>query len=240
MESTPSTNETSTSGTATTAATEAADQLKNTLTSADTGVQQGIQALGLVHQARLSQANRTVAVLTAQYGASDPRVVVAQAAVAATKTTIARVSLAQRQLAVPAVQVASTGWALQGYVLDSQWQPQAKYTVFLVDANKAFLKQYGFAYTDDTGYFLLNNAGAAGEAAPATQLFVEVANADANPVYLSSTAFQPVLGTASFQTIVLPAGGQPIGDPPAAIREVALPGKEAQPPAGTNPSGSAK
>jgi hypothetical protein len=212
-------------------ASQAAEQLKTTLTAADSSVNQGIQTLGFVHQARLSQASRTVAALTAQYGANDPRVQAAKAAVTATKTTIARVSMVGQQAAAPTVQVAKAGWALQGHVFDAQLQSAAKFTVFLVDANKTFLQQYGFAYTDDTGYFLINYAG--GQAPSAPPLFIEVANTDANPVYLSSTAFQPVLGAASFQNIVLPADGQPIGDPPEAIRAVALPGKNAQSQPGT-------
>lgn len=235
MDTTPGSNETNTS-----TATQATEQLKTALGSADSSVNQGIQSLGLVHQARLSQASRTVAALTAQYGASDPRVQAAQASVAVTKTTIARVSMVRQQVAVPAVQVAATGWALQGLVLDAQLQPAAKFTVFLVDAKKAFLPQYGFSYTDDTGYFLINYAGGQAPAATATQFFVEIANTDADPVYLSSTAFQPVPGTASFQNIVLPAGGQPIGDPPQAIRDVALPGTAVSAQPVTKPSSPAK
>ncbi len=64
-------------------------------------------------------------------------------------------------------------------------------------------------------------------AQPATQtsspLFVEIANANAQPVYLSTTAFQPTLGAATYQNITLPAGEAPIGDPPPAIRRIALP-----------------
>src|SRR5271157_1856976 len=135
MESIPSSNQTTTS-----TATQAAEQLKKSLSLADTQVQQAIQGLGFVHQARLSQASRTVADLKAQFGAEDPRVKAAEASVTAMKTTIARVAIVRRQLAVPAVQVAKTGWALQGHVLDAQLQPVARFTVFLVDANKIFLK----------------------------------------------------------------------------------------------------
>src|ERR1039458_8246273 len=107
--------DTTPSGSANTSdASQAAEQLKTTLTAADGSVNQGIQSLGLVHQARLSQASRTVAALTVQYGANDPRVQAAQASVTATKTAIARVSMVRQQVAVPAVQVATTGWALQG------------------------------------------------------------------------------------------------------------------------------
>ena len=92
-----------------------------------------------------------------------------------------------------------------------------------MDADKTYLQQYGFAYTDDTGYFVINYAGDTGQTAEAPQLFLEIANTDAKPVYLSSTAFQPVVGAATSQNIVLPAGEQPIGDPPPEIRAVALP-----------------
>ena len=224
-----STATTGTAADATPTAAQAAAQLKTTLTAADTDATQHIQNLGLVHQARLSQATRTAAALTTQYGASDPRVQAAQASVTAIQTTVARVSLVSQQLAAPAVQVASAGWALQGFVLNAQLQPAARFTVFLVDADKTYLRQYGFAYTDDTGYFLINYAGDTGQTPPATQqLFVEIANTDAKPVYLSSTAFQPVVGTATFQNIVLPAGEQPIGDPPKEIRAVALPNTKKQ------------
>lgn len=248
MDTTPSSNAANTSETTTATATQAAEKLKTTLSSADSSVNQGVQTLGLVQQARLSRASRTAAALKAQYGANDPRVKAAEASVTATQTTIARVAMVRQQLAAPVVQVAKTGWALQGYVLDTTYKPMAKFTVFLVDANHEFLKQYGFDYTDDTGYFLINYAGDSGQAGqtaptPAgatTQLFIAVVNAEAKPVYLSSTAFQPVLGTATFQNIVVPAGGQTLGDPTPAIRAVAFPGKDAQAQPGTTPSKTSK
>ncbi len=212
-----------------------ADQLKSALATADSKVAQGIQNLQSVHQARLAQANRTVAVLKAQYGADDPRVKTAEAAVAARTTTIGRISMVQQQLAVPAVQVAAAGWALQGRVLDSNLQPLPRFTVFFVDADKDFLKQYGFAYTDATGYFLLNYAGGDSPTAAAPQLFLEVADTQANPVYLSATPFTPVAGATSFQNVVLPPAGQPIGDPTEAIRAVAMPGRQTKPKSGGPP-----
>jgi len=258
MDTTSNSNATNTTETSASTASQAAERLKTTLSTADSNVNQGIQTLGLVHQARLAQASRTVAALTAQYGASDPRVKVAQASVTAIKTTIGRVSVVKQQLAAPVVQVAATGWALQGYVLDANYQPQAKFTVYLAGANHEFLKPYGFAYTDATGYFLLNYPGDSGEAVTGAQtvlgaqaghtvqagqtpqLFVAAVNSDAMPVYLSATAFQPVLGTATFQNIILPAGGQTLGDPNQPIRAVAFPGKDAEAQTGAPPSTPAK
>jgi len=100
--------------------------------------------------------------------------------------------------------------------------------VFLVDAAKAYQQAYGFAYTDDTGYFLLNYAGSdpasSDKSATATQaqpeIFVAITDSKARPVYLSPTAFQPALGSATYQNIV---HGKAIGAPPGQIRAVSLP-----------------
>jgi hypothetical protein len=111
-------------------------------------------------------------------------------------------------------------------------QPVAGFTVVLVDGQKTYRQIYGFAYTDDTGYFLLSYAGSKSQSlgqtqgAAAPELFIEVANAKVLPVYLSSIPFQPTLGSATYQNVILPSGGQPIGDPPEAIRKVALPSKK--------------
>jgi hypothetical protein len=209
------------------------------LSSADSTASQRIQNLSLVHQARLSQLTRTAASLTAKYGASSAQATTAQAAVTASKATIARVAIIKQQAATPAPQVASTGWALHGRVFNADLQPVSGYTVFLVDAQNAYQSAYGFAYTDSTGYFQLNFAGtpatgkgqkaqqaALSTAQTSSELFVEIANSKSQPVYLGMTAFQPNLGTATYQNVTLAAGEKPIGDPPDAIRKVALPKAE--------------
>jgi hypothetical protein len=116
--------------------------------------------------------------------------------------TVPNPALAQKN--APKVKVAPAGWALQGRVYNAQLQPVAGFSVFFVDASGKYLPQYGFAYTDSTGYFLLNYAGSNGHAPAAQQLFIEVANTSATPVYHSSTPFQPVYGTATYQSITLP------------------------------------
>jgi hypothetical protein len=201
--------------------------------SADSTACQRIQTLGFVHQARLSQLNRTVATLTAQYGANSAQVKAAQAAVASAKVTIARLAMLKDQASTAVPPVTATGWALYGHIYNAQLQPVSAYTVFLVDGEKTYQQGYGFAYTDATGYFLLSYAGTQtqsqgqsqtqGEAAP--QLFLEIANAKGQPIYLSATQFKPALGSATYQNVTLPSGEQPIGDPPQAIRNIAMPGK---------------
>jgi|GEM_PF-2261049 len=58
---------------------------------------------------------------------------------------------------------------------------------------------------------------------PTPTLYLEIANTEGQIVYLSKTAFQPTLGQATYQNIQLAAGTPVIGNPPAALRGVALP-----------------
>jgi hypothetical protein len=215
-------------------------QITSGLTTADGAVTQSTADLKLVHQARVANLTRTAAFLAKKYGATDPRVKAAQDAVAAGNITVARVSMTHQQLSTVAPQVAANGWSLYGRVFNSHLQPAAGYTVFLVDAQKTYQQTYGFSYTDSTGYFQIDYAGAKAGTAPtgkstagakaaaaaALQVFVEIVNASAQPVYLNATAFQPVTGKATYQNIVLPVGEKPIGDPPAEIRAVAIPNAE--------------
>jgi hypothetical protein len=213
-------------------ASQISGELTTGLAGADSIAAERVQSLQWVHQARAAQLSRTAATLKAQLGADNAEVKAAEAAVAAANTTAARVSLLHRQLTTVDPQVSKNGWALHGRVFDAQLQPVSGFTVFLVDANKTYQQAYGFAYTDDTGYFLLQYAGpssAQSKSEPAIQadaqpqLFIEIADTNALPVHLSATHLQPAAGTATYHNIALPEGDPALGDPPPEIRNVALP-----------------
>jgi hypothetical protein len=217
-------------------------QISSNLAAADDVAAQRVQTLAWAHQARAAQLSRSAASLKARYGPNDPGVKSAEAVVAAATATAAQVAVVRHQVTTADPQVAANGWALHGRVFDAQLAPASSYTVYLVDSSKTYQQAYGFAYTESTGYFLLNfpgPAGASGQTAAAApgqtpskaapqgattpELFVEVADTKAQPVFLSATAFRPVIGSATYQNVVLPAGQQPIGDPPPEIRQVAMP-----------------
>jgi hypothetical protein len=193
---------------------------------ADTISSSTLQQLSQVQQARVTRLSRTANAAVAQYGANSAQAVQAQASVAATKVQVARLVVAGQQASTPAPTVAADGWALQGRVYDSNLNPLASYSVYLVDSQKNYLSAYGYASTDSTGYFLINYAPASSPTSGASTpppMFISVADAKGNPVYLSATAFVPTQGSAVYQTINLPAGGAELGDPPAAVKAVAQP-----------------
>jgi hypothetical protein len=216
-------------------ASQISSELTAGIASADSMAAQRVQNLQWVHQARASHLSRTAAGLNAQFGPNDPGVKAAEAATAAANATAARVTMVHQQLTTVDPEVAPKGWVLHGRVFDAQLKPVSGFTVFLVDAKKTYQQAYGFAYTNDSGYFLLNYAGPdpvsqdkSQAAAPATQpqLFIEIANKKALPVFLSTTAFEPVEGAATYQNITLPDGDEAIGEPPPEIRDIALPSQK--------------
>jgi hypothetical protein len=208
------------------------------LSTADSTATQAVQVLSNINNARLAQQTRNAASITARFGAGSAQAVAAEAMVTASKATVARVAIINQQVSTGTPQVPATGWALYGHVYNAQLRPVSAYTVFLVDAKNAYQSAYGFTYTDSTGYFLISFAGEPASSqsptressqpaptAPQTlpQLFIEIVNSNALPVYLSKTAFQPTVGAATYQNVTLPAGEAPIGDPPPEIRRIALP-----------------
>ena len=156
------------------------------VSAADTQAATSVSTLGLIQQARLTNQNRAVALAEAQFGKTSTQATAATQAVTATQAASARINVLSQQVSTAQPTVSATGWALHGRIYSSALAPLPGYAVFLVDAQKNYQSAYGFSYTDNTGYFLISSNGgtAAGQqAAPAaTQLFVQVADASANPV----------------------------------------------------------
>lgn len=219
---------------------------------ADTRSAYAVSTLTLIHQSRLSNQKRAATLAVAVYGADSSQAAAAQKTVTATTTTAARLAALTQQVNTPAPTVAATGWVLHGRVYSSDFAPVSGYAVFFVDAQKNYLSDYGYSYTDETGYFLISSTGPAGGAsqsgepqvgasqAAATQLYIQITDAKANPVLLSQAAFVPVIGKATYQSIILPAGDNKLGDLPADIRAVALPDLSKTAPAQNAPNSGAE
>jgi hypothetical protein len=207
-------------------------QLTEAFAHADEAAAERVQHLQWVQQARVSQLSRTAAELKAVYGANDADVKRAEAALSAAKAVNSHLAVVHQQMTTPEPDVAPGGWVLHGRVFTAERKPVQGFTVFLADDAKAFQEEYGFSYTDAGGYFLLRYQGsgtASGEKsttarqAQLPELFIEVTDLKARPVYLSATPFQPVTGAAAYQNIFLSEAARPIGEPPAGARRAAVP-----------------
>jgi hypothetical protein len=173
-------------------------------------------------------------VVAAHYGAASPEATAAQAALSASQAVAVRSDVVNRQLNTPAPAVPAGGWVLYGHVYDANGAPVSAQTVFLATAQGAFQSEYGYAYTDDTGYYSLTvdapavapappPAGNGPAAASTPELCLAVTNQKRQLVYLSSTPFEPTAGTATYNYAHLSAGGQTIGVPPRGAKNPAPP-----------------
>lgn len=195
-----------------------------TLTAADSMSADRLEQLSLVHQARISQLNRTVVSLTAQYGAGSSQVIAAKAAVTGAKSIVTRLGLVTQQAAATAPTVTTTGWAVYGHVYSAVSKPLSGFCVFLVDDEKNYQSAYGFAFTDSTGSYTINYQGtASGKAAAIPQVFLAVTNAKAQLVNLGTSALALTTGAALYADIQLLTGEPVLGILPTEIQNVAVP-----------------
>src|SRR5271166_2907495 len=130
--------------------------------AADSLAAERLQTIGKLHQARIARLAREAAGLSAEGDAAAASLAETEAEIAAEKTTVAKAAMLSQRAATADPQVSASGWALHGRVYSSDLAPAAGCTVFLVDPQNAYQGAYGFAYTDATGYFVLNGAPAHG------------------------------------------------------------------------------
>ena len=192
----------------------------------DSQTAQQYTGLAQIRRARVNQLQRQIAVLTNIYGADDAGVLALQASLRDQQAFAAKLSVVSDAASSAAPTAPANGWVLYGRVRHADLTPAPRLTVFLADPNRAWLKKYGYAFTDDTGFFTLTYAPAApvgkkarsADAAdsavqiPALTVYVEVSNADCKLVYLDDTLQSIATGTVVYRDILLPAGA--LGNPP--------------------------
>ena len=218
-----STNDSSTTNAPSTYAAKLLAALQVSMSGAGDRATQAVQNLGLVQQARLAQAQRSSAKASSTAAKDTATLSTDQAKLQVQQSLVSRLSAIHQQASTPAPNVSANGWALHGRVYDAQLNVMSGLTVFFVDPSKAYLAQYGFSFTDATGYFLINFTEATPPATTSPTLFVEIANQSSQPIYLDASAFQPVTGAATYRNFILPAGASPLGTPPADVRKIAMP-----------------
>jgi hypothetical protein len=208
------------------------------MVQADSTSANGLQQLAQTHQARLAQVTRIAATVTKQAGASSAQATAAQAAVRSSQATVAQVAILKQRVTAQAPVAPAAGWAIYGAVYNSSNAPVQGYSVYFVDSTNTYQNTYGIAYTQSDGSYQFVYAGPpAGQTAPATTLYLQVANASGEPIYSSKDALAPTTGLASYRATMLPAGEKPLGVLPTVLRRVTLPADDKNiAPAGDTPT----
>jgi hypothetical protein len=184
----------------------------------DAQTEQQLKGLGQIRQARINQLQRQATALSAQKGATDPEVVSLQKSIQTQLALVSVLGVVGYQASTPAPTAPANGWILYGFVRDQNLQPAPKLTVYLVNEAKEWLRNYGYAFTDATGYFILSYAPDASidkERAPTSEsVYLEVSSQARQPLYIDSSAFTLAVGAAQYREVVLSGQGV-LGSPPA-------------------------
>lgn len=130
-------------------------------------VPQQFVTLAAVRQARVNLLQRQAAALATQPGTNAADVAALQTSIQLHQSSIAKFGAVSNQASTPAPSIPANGWVLHGRVRDAHLQPVAKFTVTLTDREKAWQRQYGYAFTDASGYFMLVYAPPAAAPCPA-------------------------------------------------------------------------
>ena len=186
--------------------------------SMDSQTAQQFNGLAQIRQARASQLQRQVASLTATYGATDPRVVAAKASLQNQQTFANRLGLVSTTTSTTAPTAPANGWVVYGRVRNADLTAAPQLTVFLADQSRAWLSNYGYAFTDQTGYFTLSYAPPASgkkqaKATDALTAYLEVSNAACKLMYIDASPMSIETGAVVYRDIVLSAK-VPLGTPP--------------------------
>jgi hypothetical protein len=193
-----------------------------------TQVPQQFATMAAVRQARVNLLQRQATSLAAQSDAKPEAVTAVQTSIQANKLSIAKFGAVSDQASTPVPSIPANGWVLHGRVRDAQLQPVPKFTALLTDQEKTWQRQYGYAFTDASGYFSVAYAPPASaepaaaspptsaetaRAAAAVSLYLQVLNGAGDPVYFDSQAITLVPGVSPYRDIVLP-DTEPLGSPP--------------------------
>lgn len=139
------------------AATDPGNQLLQLAWTSKSDPQATQQFTGLaqVRQARVNQLTREAALLTKVYGAKNSGVLDVQATLANQQAVAVKLGVVRDTISVTAPTVPLGGWVLYGHVRNADLTPAPQYTVFLADQNHSWITDYGYAFTDPTGYYVL-------------------------------------------------------------------------------------
>jgi hypothetical protein len=210
--------QTAASATKNTATKTANQEILQQLQAANIDSQTAAQFSGLtlIRQARISQLQRQAASMTALRGATDPGVVALQASIQSQQSLASQLGAVRDQALTPVPSVPANGWVLHGRVRDQNLQPVAQLTVLLLNEQKTWLRTYGYAYTDPTGYFILSYAPAESrksDLAASLSAYLEVLDQKREPLYIDGSAFTLSTGATLYRDIVL-ASLTTLGNPP--------------------------
>jgi hypothetical protein len=196
-----------------TAIEAAASTFQNDLASADSVRSASLSGLQRLLTARASHAQREQQRLSQELGVGDAQVIQIQTDVAADLqfARLLGVEIDRINARVPII--SKDGWAVFGFVWNSQWIGQPNLTVGIFDQSGTLVRQFGLARTDDKGYFALpvsttrlqTNIATEASRSGSTSIFLHALDQKGTALFVDQVALTPTPGTVEYRPIILKA-----------------------------------
>jgi hypothetical protein len=200
------------------------------INNADKARADALDGLLTLRKAKASMLAREQSLLTAKYGAKDPRVAEATMRATANKIILDGLTIETVRARTQIPTVDKSTYAVYGYVYmrDGGLGPAPDLTVALVDRNGRWMEAFGHACTDQNGYYELpytpagesspTMASTAGSRAEETTLFIQVSNQQQQVLLRDTSPVLVKLGEVEHRDITLNSTKSTCQPPPAEVR----------------------
>src|ERR1700704_890706 len=170
-------------------ASEVAQQVDQSIAGADTHRADELDHLRILREARAGGMEREAARLTTKLGPDHPRVAALTNALETNREVVSDLTV-EVERARTIVTGDENSWILLGFVRDQNAKGVGGLTVALYDEKTVWLKQLGYACTDEKGHFRLNATDVAGLKG---SVFLRVLNNETF-LYADANELKPELG----------------------------------------------
>jgi hypothetical protein len=198
--------------------TEVAANLDKVLDQADPQRQAALVQLSRLRSVKLATQQREHARLSEKLGTSHPRVKALARKREANTAMLREVNLDLARAETPAINASDDAWLLHGRVMDRQRQGVPGLTITLVDAKGGWVRELGYACTDQRGYFRLSvDSLKATDKPPAGRgqtVKLRVSDRANKVLYTDMATLTPRPGQVDYREITL-------GEPPTDCRQPA-------------------
>jgi hypothetical protein len=196
------------------------------LAGADLVRLQGMQGLNRLRRAKSTVVAREKKRLTKKLGPKDPRVLNLELKEKVNRQMILDLDLETDRAKTDVSGFDEEAWNIYGYVRDSSQQTQPDLTIAIYDEKGRWLREFGYACTDQQGAFSIQyppKGTPAKDISETKKLFLHVTDKGHNLLFKDKTPLFFGIGKLDFRDITLPSDWVPCTPPESAADDSEVP-----------------
>ncbi len=180
---------------------EVESELDNRISGTDAVRAKEMERLQNVRRAKANVLQREHARLSGKLGTDHPRVLALANQIRVNRGLQRDLVLETERAKTELPSVTAESWAVHGFVRDKELKGIPNLTIALYDPKGVWIRELGYACTDDKGYFRLESGNIKNLAA--SQAYLRVLNSQSRPLYMDKNPLTPVAGRIDYREIRL-------------------------------------